>query len=104
MGAEPFGFLARGMTCMTKRRISPENARYFFSSDSAYQDADRYTAQRGDGHRLAPGFSIVVVVIRKFDFLFDKKCEALQFWTARILFLSLVVCPDSFEGCVAKNG
>jgi hypothetical protein len=79
MGAEPFGFLARGMTCMTIRRISPENARYFFSSDSAYQDADKYTAQRGDGHRLAPGFSIVVVVIRKFDFLFDKNVRPYSF-------------------------
>ena len=79
MGAEPFGFLARGMTCMTIRRISPENARYFFSSDSAYQDADKYTTQRGDGHRLAPGFSIVVLVIRKFDFLFDENVRPYSF-------------------------
>jgi hypothetical protein len=38
-------------------------------NDAAYQYADDYTAQRGDGHHLAPGFLIVVLVIRECDFL-----------------------------------
>jgi hypothetical protein len=34
MGAEPFGFQAWGMICMTTGRIPPENVPYIFYNDS----------------------------------------------------------------------